>query len=249
MFAEERRKQILIRLARDGQLLSADLIKEFAVSEDTIRRDLKDLADAGLLKKVHGGAMATTTVPYEYGARQSLNIAAKAAIAQRAVSLIRERMLIFIDGATTSAQIAAHIPPSLSVTFVTYSLATATALTVLPRAEIILLGGTIVPDLLITMGPELGEQAKRFMPDLAVVGVHGLTPAKGGTVESYEDALAKRKFIENSAEVAVLAGHEKLGFVASFFVIGINEISYLISDADSDRLKPYSEAGITVLPV
>ena len=163
MLAEERRKQILIRLSREGQVLSAELIKEFGVSEDTIRRDLKDLSDAGLLKKVHGGAMANTTVPYEYEARQNLNIKAKSAIAQRAVSLIRDRMLVFVDGGTTSAQIAAHIPPNLSVKFVTYSLATATALAAVPNAEIIMLGGTIVPDLLIAMGPELIEQSKGFV--------------------------------------------------------------------------------------
>ena len=249
MLAEERRKQILKRLSQEGQVLSADLVKEFGISEDTIRRDLKELADAGMLKKVHGGAMATTTVPYEYGARQELNIPAKSAMARRAVTLIQDGMLIFVDGGTTTVQIASHLPPNIKATFVTYSVPTATALSAFPRAEVILLGGKIIPDLLITTGPELIQHAKQFMPDLAIIGVHGLTSAAGATVESYDDALVKRQFIENTAEVAVLAGQEKLGFIASYFVAHLSELSYLISDADDERLKPFVESGLTIWKV
>lgn len=249
MLAEERRKKILERLANKGQVLSADLVREFAVSEDTIRRDLKDMSDAGLLKKVHGGAMPTTTVPYDYGARQSLNVESKSAIAQRATELIRDGMLIFIDGATTSAQLVKHVPANLKATFVTHSIATASELVSLDRCEIILLGGRIIPNLLIATGPELVQQAKQFMPDLSILSVHGISPAGGATVESYDDAVVKREFIRNSAETVVLAGQEKLGFMASYRIADLADISYLISDGDSEHLEPFVRAGLTVWKV
>jgi DeoR/GlpR family transcriptional regulator of sugar metabolism len=249
VLAEERRKQILDRLSRDGQVLSQDLIREFAVSEDTIRRDLKEMADAGLLKKVHGGALPTTTVPYDYGARRSLNIPAKSAIAQRATALLRDGMLIFIDGATTTAQLVEHIPQNLKATFITHSVATAAALAAIERSETILIGGRVIPELLITTGPQLIEQAKQFVPDLSIISVHGISVAGGATVESYDDAIVKSEFIRNSAETAVLAGHEKLGFMAAYKTAAVSELSYLISDADKSHLKPFADAGMTVWQV
>jgi DeoR/GlpR family transcriptional regulator of sugar metabolism len=249
MLAEERRKKILSRLSQEGQLLSTSLVKEFTVSEDTIRRDLKELADAGLLKKVHGGAMPMTTVPYDYGARQELNIEEKSAMARRAVSLLRNGMLIFVDGGTTVVQLAQHLPADYQGTFVTHSLPTATALATLQRSQVILLGGKLIPTLLITTGPAQIDQAKQFRPDLAIVGVHGLTHQDGATVESYDDASIKRVFMQNSAEIVVLAGHEKLGFVAAYNVAATGDISYLISDADEEKLKPFAREGITVWSV
>jgi DeoR/GlpR family transcriptional regulator of sugar metabolism len=246
MLAEERRKQIVERLTRTGQVLAADLVREFNVSEDTIRRDLKELADAGALKKVHGGAVVSTTVPYDYTARSAANVAAKDKIARRAVELVEEGMLIFVDGGTTSALIADHLHPDLRVTFVTYSLATAKALTILRRAEILLLGGRVVSDLLIAAGPESIEQSKQFRPALSIIGVHGITVADGCTVENYDDAMIKREFIRNSADVAVLAGQEKLGFVASYLVADVADVSYLICDAADDRLQPFADGGVTV---
>ncbi len=249
MLAEERRKLMRNRLSRDGQLLSAELVREFKVSEDTIRRDLKELADEGLLRKVHGGAMATTTVPIEYSARHEMNVEAKSAMALRAVTLVRSGMLIFVDGATTTALIAEHLPSALQTTFVTNSVATATALSILPRSEVILLGGKLIRNLLITTGPELIQDAKVFKPDLSIIGVHGLTITAGATVENYDDALIKQHFVHNSGEVAVLAGHEKLGFIASYFVAQLSEISYLVSDAPGARMREYADAGITVWKV
>ncbi len=249
MLAEERRKLMRNKLSRDGQLLSAELIREFKVSEDTIRRDLKELADEGLLRKVHGGAMAVTTVPIEYAARHEMNVEAKSAMALQAVSLVRSGMLVFVDGATTTALIANHLPSSIQTTFVTNSIATATALSILPRSEIILLGGKLIRDLLITTGPELIQDARVFRPDLSIIGVHGLTITAGATVENYDDALIKQYFVQNSGEVAVLAGHEKLGFIASYFVAPLSQISYLVCDAPNSSLSEYNQAGITVWKV
>jgi DeoR/GlpR family transcriptional regulator of sugar metabolism len=247
MLAEERRNRIMTRLsASGGQVLAADLVKEFRVSEDTIRRDLKDLADAGLLKKVHGGALALTSVPFEYSSRQNLNLEAKSNIALRAVQLVRDNMLVFIDGGTTCAQLPYQLPTDLNATFVTHSIATAMALSALKRSKTILLGGTIISDLLIATGPELLEQANKFRPELSIISVHGMTAAEGLTVESWEDAQVKSAFIKNSAETVVLAGKEKIGFISPYAIASVGDVSYLISDSPAELLEPFKTAGLTV---
>lgn len=249
MLANERKKQIMVRLSASGQVLAADLIKEFGVSEDTIRRDLKELADAGQLKKVHGGAVALTTVPYDYSARKTLNIEAKSALAQSVVKLIRDGMVIFIDGGTTCAQLPYHLPVNLKATFITHSIPTALALGQLPHLKVIILGGQVISDLLVTTGPEVVAQANRFRPDISLISAHGITIDDGATVESWEDASIKEAFVRNSAETVVLAGHEKIGFKASYCIAEIKEIAYLVSDASEAQLSPFRNAGLTVWTV
>lgn len=246
MLASERKKQILKRLSETGQILACDLIREFGVSEDTVRRDLKELAEAGQLKKVHGGAVSLTTVPYDYSERKSLNVEAKSAIAQKVTCLVRDGMVIFIDGGTTCAQLAYHLPSHLKATFITNSLATAMALTQLPLIKVIMLGGQVISELLITTGPDLIAQANRFKPDLTVISAHGLTVEDGATVESFDDASIKGAFVRNSGETAVLAGREKIGFTASYSFSDIKDIDYLISDASNEELSPFVNAGLTV---
>lgn len=246
MLADERKKQILIRLSSTGQVQTADLIKEFKVSEDTIRRDLKEMADAGQLKKVHGGAVSLTTVPFDYTSRKALNVQAKSAMARRVNSLIRDGMVIFVDGGTTCAQLAYELPPMIRATFITHSVATAMALCQLPNSKVIILGGEVISELLIAAGPELVSQANRFKPDLSVISAHGLTLDDGATVESWADACVKEVFVRNSAETVMLAGQEKIGFCASYCIATVKDFAYLISDASPAQLASFSEAGLTV---
>ncbi|HEY9712092.1 MAG TPA: DeoR/GlpR family DNA-binding transcription regulator [Chroococcales cyanobacterium] len=249
MLAEERKNQILHKLSTSGQLLTADLVRDFNVSEDTIRRDLKELADALLLKKVHGGAVALTTVPYEYSSRKDLNLESKATMAQAVTKLVRDGMVIFIDGGTTCGQLPFYLPPNIRATFITHSIANALALNNLGKSRTIMLGGQVVPELLITTGPELTAQASRFKPDMSIISAHGVTVADGATVESWDDAMVKSTFVQNSAETVVLAGQEKIGFCASYLIAAVRDISYLISDAPKQKLNQFSKAGMTVWKV
>lgn len=244
MLAEERKELILKLLSHKGRVLSSELMQAFQVSEDTVRRDLKELAEAGKLKKVHGGAIANTTVPYLYSERKALNIESKSKIGEIAARLIHDGMLIFVDGGTTAIQLIPHLRKDLRATFVTHSVTIALQLSSLLNSKTIILGGQVSPELLITNGPNHLEQARQFKPDLAIIGVHGLTIDAGGTVENYEDAVLKNAFVANAAETVVLAGKEKLGFIAGFVVCAIDDISYLISDADMTELEPFAERGI-----
>src|ERR1700679_701127 len=113
MLTEERKNKILERLATKGKVLSSDLTLHLGVSEDTIRRDLKDLAEAGLLKRVHGGALPVGQVPFQYDKRQKIAVGEKLAIAEAAASHVKGGQIIFMDGGTTTAQIARFLSSDL----------------------------------------------------------------------------------------------------------------------------------------
>ncbi|OPZ84201.1 MAG: HTH-type transcriptional repressor GlcR [bacterium ADurb.Bin425] len=236
MLPQERQKQILTRLQSRGQVLVQDLVRELTVSEDTIRRDLKDLAQSGLLKKVHGGAVLLSSVPYSHRERLSLNREAKRKLANIAAELVQSNMLIFVDGATTTLELPAALEdlPLSKITFVTHSPVMAQRLSELGFAEIILLGGKLIKDLLITAGLDSIKQAEQFRPDLSIISAHGISVPAGATVESWEDAL-------------VIAGQEKLGYEASHMVLPTEKISYIVTDASTSECLGFQNKGVTVL--
>src|ERR671925_11382 len=98
MLTAERRQYILETLRRDGKVLATELSVALSVSEDTIRRDLRELAEAGLIQRVHGGALPRSPADASYAARQRQAPSAKAAIARAAVQLIRDGQVIILDG-------------------------------------------------------------------------------------------------------------------------------------------------------
>src|SRR5262245_29045505 len=106
MLSAERRQYILETLRRDGRIHATELSATLNVSEDTIRRDLRELAEAGLLQRVHGGALPSSPAAASYAVRQQQAPSAKAAIAQAAAGLVRSGQVILLDGGTTTLQVA-----------------------------------------------------------------------------------------------------------------------------------------------
>lgn len=249
MLASERRSKILEQLGKYGQVSTQSLVKVFDVSEDTVRRDLKELAESGRLKKVHGGAVLTSPVPFAHSERANLNREAKSKLAAEASKLLRDKMMIFVDGGTTTLQLAQHLSHDLKATFVTHSPLMAQALANFNGLEVILLGGRLVKELMITAGPDSQLVARRYRPDICLISAHGVNRAAGATVESFEDASIKREFVENSAECIVLAGREKLGFVATHQIADLDAISYLITDAQQEELVDLECEGTTIISI
>src|ERR1700688_3146879 len=111
MLKEERQQAIMEWLRLEGKVMVTDLISHFNVSEDTIRRDLNDLAEAGLLQRVHGGAFPRSpSLPYEQRVRET--DAAKRAIAETAARLIHEKQVVFMDSGSTVLEVVAYLPTS-----------------------------------------------------------------------------------------------------------------------------------------
>ena len=142
MLTEERRRRILEMLHQDGKVLASQLTEVFDVSEDTIRRDLNELAASGQIQRVHGGALPPTPAGGSYAARQHQQPQAKAEIAQAAMQLIRDHQVILLDGGTTPLQVAQRLPRTLQATVITHSPPIATALAEHPTVEVIVVGGS-----------------------------------------------------------------------------------------------------------
>ncbi len=249
MLKEERQQIIMETLRRDGKIIAADLSTAINVSEDTIRRDLRDLANAGLIQRVHGGALLRSPAGANYKERQYMSGDAKMAIARAAVTLVQNRQVIILDGGTTTLEIARRLPLGLHATIVTNSPPIAVALVDYPDIQIVMIGGHILPSSLVTIGAAAVEAFSSIHADLCMLGICSLHPDLGISVPVYEESLVKRIMVSNSAEVVALATVDKLNTGAPYTVAPISDLTYIITEAETpdELLKPYEEKGITIM--
>src|SRR6185369_16674427 len=146
MLAHERKKRILEVVGSEGRAVASELSQKFGVSEDTIRRDLRELAGEGLLHRVHGGALPLpkAPIPIAYHARAEQSPAAKSAIGRAASELLRDGQVITIDGGTTPLEVAEHFPIDLRATVITHSLPVLQTLANHRGLELIVVGGKFI---------------------------------------------------------------------------------------------------------
>ncbi len=249
MLAAERRKFILDLLRKDGRVLATELSAQLGTSEDTIRRDLREMAADGLINRVHGGALLRSPDETSYSHREKHLNPAKVGIAQRAVQLIQPGMVVFLTGGTTNVQLAAAIPPDLKATVITHNPAVAVALGDHQFVDVIMIGGRIFKRSMVTVGGEALDTIRGMHADLCMLGVCSLHPEKGITIPDMEESIISRAVIEQSADVAALATINKLG-TASYFTVGkIQELDMIITEknAPADLLQPYKDLGIEII--
>src|SRR6266700_3576074 len=132
----ERRQLILERLQSDGRVVAAELSQALDVSIDTVRRDLRELAQGGLVRRVHGGALPPVAGARPYAMRREQATAAKEAIARRTQSLLSDDQVILLDAGTTTLEVARHLRPELRATVITNSPEIAVALADHPRVDV-----------------------------------------------------------------------------------------------------------------
>lgn len=249
MFNAERRQFILDRLHRDGRVVATELSTELDVSEDTIRRDLRDMAAEGLIQRVHGGALPRSPAVVNYTARQHLASSAKRNIAQVAARLVQNDQVIILDGGTTNVLVAEHLPTNLQVTVITNSPPAAVALKDHAFVEVVLIGGRLYKHSLVAIGAEAIETLRMIRADLCMLGVCSLHPEVGISTQSLEEAHVKQAMIESAAEVIALVSAEKLGTAAPYIIAPLNELTHIVTEREVSEaaLAPYAEQGITVL--
>ena len=249
MLNAERRDRILEALGRDQRVLASELARDFGVSEDTIRRDLRELASEGLLRRVYGGAVPRSPASPTYARRKAESGTAKSAIARAAVKLFKEGQVVFLDAGTTAAEVAARIPPDLKLTVVTNSLPVASTLADHPTARCVMVGGVLFKETLGTVGAETVEGFRRVRADVCVLGVASLHPEVGVGVFFHEDAEVKRAMVAAAEEVVAVAASDKLGTSAPFLVGPFSIVDRLVTDAavSDETVRTYAEAGVEVI--
>jgi DeoR/GlpR family transcriptional regulator of sugar metabolism len=227
MLTTQRRKLLLARLAADGQLVAKALALELGTSEDTIRRDLRELAAEGRLQRVHGGALPASAAMGDLQVREQVSTADKLALGRFGASLIQPGQLVILDGGTTAMQVARHLAPGLRATIVTHSPTVAVELALHPGIEILMLGGKLFRHSMVNVGASVIDAASRLRADLFFLGVTGVHPDAGLSTGDAEEAAVKRALHERAAETVVLASAEKLMAASPFIVAPLSAASLL----------------------
>ena len=218
MLTTQRKKLLLERLAAEGQLVAKTLALEFDTSEDTIRRDLRELAAEGKLQRVHGGALPASAAMGDLAVREQVSTADKVALGRFGASLVQPGQVVILDGGTTALQVARHLVPGLRATLVTHSPTVAVELARHAGVEVLMLGGRLFRHSMVNVGAAVIDAASRLRVDLFFLGVTGVHPEAGLSTGDAEEAAVKRALHERAAETVVLASPEKL-MAASPFVV------------------------------
>jgi DeoR/GlpR family transcriptional regulator of sugar metabolism len=245
----ERRQAILARVERDGRVVASELVASLGVSEDTVRRDLRDLAEQGLLHRVHGGALASAPAAGSFTQRLEVSQEEKAALAEAALPLLVGARVIVLDGGTTTLELARRLPLLYDGTVVTNSPPVASALASHPKAEVMLVGGRLLKDAQVAVGAGAVEAFHTVRADICVLGICSLHPDVGVTTLDDEEAYVKRAMVASAGEVIALATADKLRTASPWVVAQLADIDHLVTDGSGELTRPYTSAGIDVVAV
>ncbi|MEM6428703.1 MAG: DeoR/GlpR family DNA-binding transcription regulator [Deinococcota bacterium] len=250
MLTQQRRQLILERLEQDGQIVAKTLAHNLNLSEDTIRRDLRELAKEGLLQRVHGGALPASSATADIHTRGSIATSSKRALARAASSMIQDGQIVILDGGTTTLQLAKCLPKTLHATVVTHSPTIAVELANHPSIEVVLIGGKLDKHSVVTVGTAALEALSHIRADLYFMGVTGVHPEAGLSTGNLEEAYMKRALSTHAAETLVMASEEKLGVASAYMIMPTTEISGLIVNTlDNAATSVYTSLGVTVTQV
>lgn len=237
MLAEQRRQLILERLKERGAIRTSELSELFAVSEMTIRNDLKELLQRGMLERIHGGAITKDKVTFEpsYHDKTILHSEEKRRIGQAAATLIEEGMAVFIGNGTTTMQIVKHLDGSKRITAFTNSLNHAIELSEIPSVDLSVIGGHLRGKSYAMVGP-LAKQSLEFVYfDLIFLGVDGISFEQGLTIPSLNEADTARALLKRARQAIIVADHSKFGKVTHGKIADIEEIDRVITDDKVDE--------------
>ena len=248
MLTTHRKQQILSLLKQKGQVVAKEVSQAMGVSEDTIRRDLRELAQEGLLQRVHGGALPASPAVADFAARELLRHEGKVAIGIAAAAMIQPGQVVILDGGTTAREVARHLPLELKATVVTHSPTIALELIHHASLEIILIGGRLFKHSVVTVGAAVIEAIGRIQADAFFMGVTGVHPQTGLTTGDFEEAAVKRALSRAAAETIVLASSEKLNTASPYKILGWDAVAGLLTEQTvSDTvIKSYQDLGVPV---
>lgn len=242
MLKKERHAFIIKEINLHNKVLSSDLSAQLQVSEDTIRRDLNNLAETGKIEKVHGGALSKS-FHFPYQLNEVYAQEAKKEIARKAVSLLSEGMVVLTGGGTTMIEIARMIPETLEATFFTISPLVALELAERKLLTVILIGGQLSKNAHINMGAKSVSELAEIKVDLCFLGANGIDLNEGITDSDWEVVQTKKAMIRSARRLVILSLGEKLGSIQKMKVCNLNSLEYLITDRPENdpSVKAYKE--------
>lgn len=249
MLKRERQAYILHQVNLHNKVLSADLSQHINVSDDTIRRDLQELAEEGKLIKVHGGALSPSFHNGHHTSREVYSYSQKKIIAQKAASMIKDGMFVLTGGGTTIIELARALPMNLHATFISGSIPAIFEYMNHPNIDVIVIGDKISKNSKITVGLEAVSRIRQIKADLCFLGINALNLENGVSDNDWDVVQIKKAMIESAQKLVCLTIAEKINSQQPIQVCETARIHTLITELppDDPLLKPYEEAGIKIL--
>jgi len=237
-FGIERKSMILSTLEKDGRVSVNTLSAKLNVCKETVRRDLREMEEDGLVKRTHGGAVSMYTYDpkkvqeYPYLIREIQNYEAKTMICRKAASFIENGDTIFVDNSSTNVAILKSINPEYSVTVVTNSIRLLLESTVINNKNIsmISLGGLFREKNYSCTGGIADGIARTFRPNKAFLSCYGIDIGNNLYDSNINELDVKRIVLQNSKKVFLTGDHTKIGRQGVIVLSDFSQIDYLITD-------------------
>jgi len=244
-----RQSEILDIARAEGRVIVEDLARRFDVTLQTIRRDLTDLADSGLLDRVHGGAVLRTGVAnIGYEERRRMNDGAKAAIARACAAAIPENSSLIINLGTTTEAVARELMAHRNITVITNNMNVANILVANPSCEVIVAGGALRRSDGGLVGELTTQFFEQFKVDIAVIGCSALD--QDGDLLDFDlaEVRVSKAIIRQARRVFLVADHSKLGRSAPARLASLSEVSRFFTDRalPADLARRCAEWGLEV---
>lgn len=249
MLKEERFQYILERLSQDQKVLLSALSDELKVSEYTVRRDLKELSERGLLKAVRGGAVPHSPTPHHFAERLNYGKEFKEIMAKKALPLLQNGQVAIFDGGTSALAVAGILPDDLDITVVTNSFPIASVLESHPKIEVLFAGGRLYKSAFTTTGYDTIRFFKNIRADICFMGICSIHPELGVTTVNYEESEVKKAMVDSSKQIIALAMGERINTAEPYYICPSNYIDIIITDATAEesRLQSLKAAGLNIL--
>lgn len=242
----DRERRILDRLGRDGQVNATALAEEFSTSEDTIRRDLRELAARGLCQRVYGGAVVISPASTPIAVRVGESNDRKEALGRTLATLLRPKQFVYIDAGSTNLAFARVLPNDLPITIATHDPAIAAVVMGKSAIKLLLIGGSVNREVGAALGGRAMREVAGMRPDLLILGVCSIHASEGLGAFDADDAEMKKTLIQTAGSVAVAVLNEKLQSVAAHKVSEVDSIADVVveSDAPASGVMPLSQKGL-----
>lgn len=247
MLKKERQEFILHQLNLHNKILCADLSNKMGVSDDTIRRDLQELAQEDKLIKVHGGALSKS-FHTAFDRKMVYNLEDKHIIAQKTAALVQSGMYILTSGGTSILEFVKSLDINLNATFFTCSLNAAIEFAHHPSIEVIMIGDKVSKDSMLTTGASAVQTIESVQADLCILGINSLDTQFGLSENDWEVVQIKKAMIKASKKTICIGISEKLNSQQKIKVANLDEIDILITELDPNdpTLLPFKHKGLTI---
>jgi DeoR family fructose operon transcriptional repressor len=251
MFAEERQQEILRRARAEGRVDVVRLAEEFSITSETVRRDLTVLERAGVLRRVHGGAIPVERLGFEpaLATRNEVMTGEKERIAKAALAELPEEGSVIIDAGSTTARLAEALPADRELTVLVNSPPLATALASRANLTVMILGGRVRGRTMATVDDWDLRPLQQVHVDVAFMATNGLSVRGGLTTPDPAEAAVKRAMIGAAGRRVLLADHTKVGndYLARFGTLA--DVDVLVTDAGIDpaMAEELEESGLRVV--